>query len=203
MFTWIFKPFSLIFDVIRDLYDRIVNSYALINLRYRWRYFGIINQVLVVAGTLFLLTTGFTTYKVLVDQHEMRNIRCLAMNVYHEARGEPVKGKYAVAQVTMNRVASKYHPNDVCKVVYHKLWSKRRQRYITAFSWTNDKVTDIPEESDAWVEAVRISREIYRKDVEFKSKAKEALFYHADYVKPRWARNKVKLAKIGKHIFYR
>lgn len=203
MFRVIYKPFSLTFGAIKRLYDTVANSYTMVNIRYRWKDFGVVNQVLVAAGSLFLLTTGFTTYKVLKDQHEMRDIRCLAMNVYHEARGEPMPGKYAVAQVTMNRVTAKHHPNDVCEVVYHKLWSKRRQRYISAFSWTVDKVTDIPEESKAWIEAVRISREVYRKDVSRNGKTKDALFYHADYVKPKWARTKVKLAKIGKHIFYK
>ena len=33
------------------------------------------------------------------------------MNIYHEARGEPEPGKYAVAAVTLNRVKSKKHPN--------------------------------------------------------------------------------------------
>ena len=197
----VFKPVRLIFGAITGAYTRIYSSYTMVNIRYWWRHFGTINQVLLIAGCMFLLTTGFTTYKVLKDQHEMRDIRCLAMNVYHEARGEPLPGKYAVAKVTMNRVASKYHPNDVCRVVYYKQWSKRRQNYISAFSWTNDKVTDIPEESEAWIEAVRIAREIYRDEVT--PKVNNALFYHADYVKPRWARKKVKVAKIGKHIFYK
>ncbi|MDH5324512.1 MAG: cell wall hydrolase [Gammaproteobacteria bacterium] len=202
MLSIIFKPFSLFFGAITSIYERIYCSYTMVNLRYWWQGFGTTNQVLLIAGGLFLSTTGFTTYMVLKDQYEMRDIRCLAMNVYHEARGEPKPGKYAVAKVTMNRVDSKHHPNDVCRVVYYKQWSKRRQRYISAFSWTNDKVTDIPEESQAWIEAVRIAREVYREEVPA-NKVKDALFYHADYVKPRWARNKVKVAKIGKHIFYK
>src|SRR5687768_6444313 len=35
-----------------------------------------------------------------------RDIRCLAENIYFEARGEPLRGQYAVAEVTMNRLAS-------------------------------------------------------------------------------------------------
>ena len=45
---------------------------------------------------------------------------CLAMNIYHEARSEPIAGRVAVAEVTLNRVESKYYPNDICGVVYQK-----------------------------------------------------------------------------------
>jgi len=148
-----------------------------------------------------LVAAGFSmSYKLEEDHSRLRDIRCLAMNIYHEARGEPLKGKYAVAAVTMNRVKDKNFPNDVCEVVYQKGWSKRHKRYISAFSWTNDKITDVPENSKGWIESVRIAKDLYDKDVE--TEAKDALFYHANYVKPYWAKKKHKVAKIGRHIFY-
>ena len=91
------------------------------------------------------------------QQHDLRNIKCLAMNVYHEARGEPVLGQFAVAAVTMNRVKSARYPDDVCRVVYQKGWSSKHQRYVAAFSWTLDKLADIPKESLAWKNAVDIN----------------------------------------------
>ena len=50
-------------------------------------------------------------------------LTCLALNVYYEARSEPMDGQYAVAHVVLNRVANDAFPDDACKVVkqgYHK-----------------------------------------------------------------------------------
>lgn len=180
---------------IAKLVDAVAQSNAVVNLRYFWREMGPFNQLLIVAGVVFTVSTSATIYKVFKDKYEMREIRCMAMNIYHEARGEPVMGKYAVAQVTMNRVASDRYPNDVCRVVHQKA------RETAQFSWTLDDISDIPKESQAWIESVRVAREIYRQ--EKTAEIGDALYYHADYVKPRWASKKVKVAKIGRHIFYK
>ena len=37
---------------------------------------------------------------------------CLALNIYFEARSEPIQGQIAIAEVTLNRVASTNYPND-------------------------------------------------------------------------------------------
>ena len=165
------------------------------NARFFWREMGTINQVLIIAASVFVLSTSATLYKVFKDKYEMREIRCLAMNIYHEARGEPGMGKYAVAQVTMNRVSSRKYPNDVCRVVH------QRNRENGQFSWTTDDITDIPQESKAWIDSIRIAKEVYRQEKTVD--VGHALFYHADYVKPRWASHRVQVAKIGRHIFYK
>ena len=175
--------------------NAVGQSHFVVNARYYWREFGTINQVLVVAGMVFALSTSATLYKVFKDKYEMREIRCLAMNIYHEARGEPDMGKYAVAQVTLNRVASQRYPNDVCRVVH------QRARETAQFSWTLDDITDIPKESKAWLDSIRVAKEVYRQ--EKTADIGDALFYHADYVNPRWASKKDKVAKIGRHIFYK
>ena len=123
------------------------------------------------------------------------------MNVYHESRGEPELGQYAVAVVTMNRVNSIRYPSDVCQVVYQKSWSNNHQRYISAFSWTTDEAGDIPIESTAWKKALAIAEEVYQDNGPVAVKG--ALYYHAESVKPAWAKNKFKIKKIGHHIFYR
>lgn len=134
------------------------------------------------------------------DHDHLRDVRCLAMNIYHEARGESIEGKYAVGAVTMNRVNATSFPNDVCQVVYQRNWSSRYNRYISMFSWTNDKNTDVPKNSKAWLEAVNIAKKVYQ-DAK-STEAKNALYYHADYVNPKWAKQKQRVAKIGRHIFY-
>ena len=177
------------------LLNIVGQSNLAINARYFWREMGTINQVLIIAAATFIISTSATLYKVFKDKYEMREIRCLAMNIYHEARGEPGPGKYAVAQVTMNRVNSPKYPNDVCRVVH------QRKRENGQFSWTTDDITDIPKESKAWLDSIRVAREVYRQEKTVN--VGHALYYHADYVKPRWATHKIQVAKIGRHIFYK
>lgn len=50
-------------------------------------------------------------------------VLCLAHAVWHEGRGEPLAGQFAVAQVVMERVRrneDRWGGADVCGVVYHK-----------------------------------------------------------------------------------
>jgi spore germination cell wall hydrolase CwlJ-like protein len=167
----------------------------------KWRALGVINQVLVGLALVICAGLATTTYVFAKQQQDLRNVKCLAMNIYHEARGEPVKGQYAVADVTLNRVKADRYPDDVCRVVYQKAWIGKHQRYVAAFSWTVDGSSDIPRESRSWRQAMRIAKHVYFDRAP--SKVKDALFYHADYVKPRWAARKLRIAKIGRHIFYK
>ena len=117
------------------------------------------------------------------------DIECLARNVYHEARGEPLKGQIAVAQVTVNRVESGEFQSSVCKAVYA---SKQ-------FSWTNDKPKKV-KDIKAWEASVAIATAVLTKSIhlpDFK-----ALYFHTKQVKPKWNRDKRILAVIGNHIFY-
>jgi len=167
----------------------------------KWTNIHIASKLIFLVISVFVTSGVSMAYKLSKDHSELRDIRCLAMNIYHEARGEPQSGKYAVAAVTMNRVKSGKHPNDVCNVVYKRIWHKKKKIFISAFSWTSDKHSDIPKNSTRWLESVRIAKDVYSEKK--KTKAKDALFYHADYVSPYWAAKKEKIAKIGRHIFYK
>lgn len=116
---------------------------------------------------------------------------CLAMNIYHEARGESIAGQIAVAQVTMNRVAHKDWPETVCKVVYQK----------KQFSWTHTIKDHTPYNNDAWKTAIDIAKKVYADDED--DYVHGAVFYHADYVEPYWAKSYEEVTRIGTHIFYR
>ena len=167
----------------------------------KWGDLGRFNQVLIGFTGLSILAFSVSGFMFVKQAHDLRNLKCLAMNVYHEARSEPSSGQYAVATVTMNRVNSARYPDDVCEVVYQKSWSTKRQRYISAFSWTTDGKENIPYESAAWKEAFKVAESVYEENSQ--GKVKDALFYHADYVKPYWAANKIRITKIGRYIFYR
>ncbi|MGD8577154.1 MAG: cell wall hydrolase [Thiohalophilus sp.] len=129
-----------------------------------------------------------------------RELACLARNIYHEARGEPLAGQYAVAEVTLNRVASSRFPDTICEVVFEQRWDRIRKRHVGAFSWTElDK--RYQSDSQAFKDARKIAGEVYHKQVE--PRVDDALFYHATYIHPSWARTKHKVASIGRHIFYK
>jgi cell wall hydrolase len=111
-------------------------------------------------------------------------IVCLALNIYHEARGEPVDGQIAVAQVTLNRVASPDYPDTVCEVVYdHK-----------QFSWTINppKVT----EPDAYELAFFIASNMDQ----FDDFTQGALYYYTG-PDPYWASSFELVGQIGNHKF--
>jgi spore germination cell wall hydrolase CwlJ-like protein len=124
--------------------------------------------------------------------HELnaQSVACLARNVYFEARGEPEAGQYAVAEVTMNRKASGQYAKTVCGVVYER----------KAFSWTGVDLLPQPE-GDAWTRAQEIAEEVYYG--RHTPVLNGALFFHATYVKPDWAAERRRVARIGGHIFYR
>lgn len=125
------------------------------------------------------------------------SVRCLALNIYHEARAEPEKGQLAVAAVTLNRVASPVFPNSVCKVV--KQGGKKRNG--CQFSWWCDRHPDEPREAEAWRRALELSRKALGGEISDPTDG--ALYYHATRVKPRWARSFARTGKIGRHLFYK
>ena len=157
-----------------------------------------------ITAAVILLVGAVVIGSLAMNKYKIQEIQCLALNIYHEARGESQQGKLAVATVTMNRLRSPDYPDNVCSVVYQKGWNGRDKRFIGEFSWTQDEITDIPENDTAWLNALNIARDAYNdRSNKISAKVKDALFYHADYVSPYWARKKIKIAKIGRHIFYK
>lgn len=124
-------------------------------------------------------------------------VRCLALNIYFEARSETHYGRKAVAAVTINRLRSQRFPKTICEVVRQ---GGDESLYGCQFSWWCDGQSDKPRDGRAWREAVRMAEQVLRHGV--KDPTRGALWYHADYVKPVWRREKVRVARIGRHIFY-
>lgn len=130
-------------------------------------------------------------------------LRCLAENIYFEARSEPVEGMIAVAFVTMNRVNNSRYPNTICEVV------KQRTVRTCQFSWwCEDKPNNISvnklltfEHNLVYNDIVRLATMFYANYDKLADPTSGALFYHADYVSPNW-KNVRETTKIGRHIFY-
>ncbi len=117
---------------------------------------------------------------------------CLATAVYFEARGESLEGQLAVARVVMNRAASGRYANDWCGVVkQHAQFSFVRHGQFPAIDMA----------SSAWGKAKAIARLAVANVVP--SVDSNVLWYHANYVAPRWEHQLNVVEKIGAHIFYR
>lgn len=116
---------------------------------------------------------------------------CLAGAVFFEARGEPIEGQLAVAEVVLNRAASGRYPTSICEVVTQK----------AQFSFIQDGAfPPIDKSSKAWRKAVAIAR-IASQQLDG-TLPSDVLWYHADYVAPSWGKRLSREEKIGLHIFY-
>jgi spore germination cell wall hydrolase CwlJ-like protein len=128
-----------------------------------------------------------------------RQLSCLSKNIYYEAGGEPFEGKVAVAQVTLNRVNSGKFPNDICKTIYQK--NMVYEKVICQFSWACDRDTGArPPNNASYRESVEVAKKVLLEDFRLPA-LKDAMYFHGDYINPGWKREKV--AKIGRHIFYK
>jgi hypothetical protein len=139
------------------------------------------------AGSLSELVGMVDTDAALDEQ-----MRCLAGAVYFEARGEPLAGQLAVAQVIINRTEDGRFPRSYCGVVAQPgQFSFMRGRHMP----------QVREGSAAWNRAVAVAQ-IAHKGL-WESEAGNAVFFHARYVRPGWSHTKTRLAQIDTHIFYR
>jgi len=139
----------------------------------------------------------FTTNHPTTDMIEKR-LNCLAMNIYKEAGHEPFEGKVAVAQVTLNRSNDPRFPSDICQVVYQK--NIIMEKVVCQFSWYCDSAAKArPIHTDAYKESYEVAKKVLLEGFRL-AVLKDALYFHADYVKPNWKHERV--AKIGSHIFY-
>jgi N-acetylmuramoyl-L-alanine amidase len=164
---------------------------------------GVLLIGLVIAGFIVALRAHFgmdDDRREAARAAERRELECLARNVYFEARGEPQAGMYAVAEVTLNRKASRRYPGSVCAVVHQKNWDVIRGRYVGAFSWTEFDTLPAPE-GEAWQLAQEVAEAVYYRRVP--PRLQGALHFHATHIQPEWAKERKLVARIGRHIFYR
>lgn len=130
---------------------------------------------------------------------------CLALNIYHEARGESEEAQLAVAHVTLNRVASSRFPDSVCGVVKQAKRDSAGKiiRHRCQFSWFCDGQSDTPKEAQAWHRAQRLASTAIRWYAVGEDFSLGATHYHADYVRPYWADAFEHVLTLDKHLFYR
>ena len=134
---------------------------------------------------------------------------CLQQNIFFESRNQSTLGQVAVAWVTLNRMESAQYPNSICGVVKqgHTDGNGNMIRNKCQFSWycdgKSDNISDNVIAQRAWEDAGLVTEVVLLDWARSKaSPVKDAVMYHADYVKPYWASSYDRVTKIDSHIFY-
>ena len=144
-----------------------------------------------------LLTGEFSIIEEInaLSMDDKKNVLALALNVFHEARGEKLEGQIAVINVVLNRVKSDLYPDNIVEVVYQN----------KQFSWTlnDDRVSILLKEKKAWIDCQQIAFIVYTNRKYSKLESEFYLHYvNKDIVnKITWAKNFTKRKIIGHHIF--
>jgi len=143
--------------------------------------------------TLLAAMALATATPIVADCEFDRQVEVLALNMYHEARGEGADSMQMVAEVTLNRVEHPRYPDNVCSVVY-----QRKQ-----FSWTHTKKDHTPHETEVWEEALEIAENLLMGEIDlFDNGATHFLNPNAVRRMPSWARKFEVVGQIGNHVFY-
>lgn len=181
LFLGIFVPFNMVARVNSDMSAKL--------LVYQEQNSILTNQVDSMTKEMTFLRLSYED-----KQKVMRDVDCLAKNIYFEAASEPRAGKIAVAEVTMNRVKSRQFPRTVCGVVYQKT------KGTCQFSWVCEDKKAI-RNRNMWRESLQIAENILISKRTY-GIIGNAMYFHADYVDPAWSNQKILVKQIGNHIFY-
>ena len=135
---------------------------------------------------------------------EFPEVRCMALNIYYEARGSSLADRAGVADVVLNRVKDNRYPDTICEVVKQGLQDANgnMRRNKCQFSWYCDGRADTPQNEDLWVDAQTLAWNVVENG-KYRGLTEGATHYHATYVNPRWASTLQLVGRIGAHIFYR
>ena len=141
------------------------------------------------------------------DLVPIEEIKCMAINAYHEARSQSVAGQLATMHVVLNRVISDKFPNTICGVVtqgptyVNWLGNEWPVRDKCQFSWYCDGMDDTAKDVKSYERIYELAE--YVTTSETYDYTEGATHYHADYVDPSWSRIFIKVTQIDTHIFYR
>lgn len=162
------------------------------------------NKLALVGALFFCLLSPMTAFSSSPQDQEIRysdlspqdkkQVKCLAKNIYFEAKGESRLGQIAVANVTLNRVMSEKFADSVCGVVYER----------SQFSWvkTTKRKKSVKMDEKLFQEILELATVVYLTYDPLKDVTRGATRFHAKNVHPKW-KDVQKTAKIGGHVFYR
>jgi spore germination cell wall hydrolase CwlJ-like protein len=156
--------------------------------------------LLAIIAITFFATTYPQNFKLFdiryseLTKEAKQQVECLAENIYYEAGYEPEDGKLAVALVTLNRTQDPRFPDSICSVV------KQKTKSTCQFTWFCEAVK-LNKNSIVYEKAMDVALFAYANYENIDDITKGALYYHADYVNPRWKLQRTTI--IGRHIFYK
>ena len=126
-----------------------------------------------------------------------KQMSCLAEALYFEARGEPITGQLAVGEVILNRVEDSRYPSSICKVINQGTG----RRFACQFTYTCDGKLETVHERKAYEMALKLAKILIT--THDRKLTKGSTHYHSNYVNPKWSKKFERVAKYGRHIFYR
>ncbi len=150
-----------------------------------------------IAAALFAVWSVYSVVALRSELTYAESLDCLALNIYHEARGESDEAQLAVAMVVMNRTAHPSFPDTVCSVVKQGgEWPHNRCQ----FSWWCDGRSDVATDDGAFARSRNLAADVLRS--KFSDPTKGSLWYHAIDVTPSWSKEFAVGPTIGSHVFY-
>ena len=126
-----------------------------------------------------------------------KQMSCLAGALYFEARGEPIQGQLAVGEVILNRVEDTRYPSSICKVINQGTG----RRFACQFTYTCDGKLETVNERKPYEMALKIAKILMT--THDGKLTRGSTHYHSNYVNPKWSKKFERVAKFGRHIFYR
>lgn len=168
------------------------------------------NSSIITTTTLLSTKNYYSNQKEIIEKSlfERQEKECLALGLYHEARGEPVVGQYAVGATILNRVRSTAYPNTICKVIFQNEHMRNRCQ----FSFACDGISDKPHNKSSYVKMLRLAGHILTNGIAREAKFMGQAFhsdigtmthYHRYDVSPSWSRKLKQLSKLGAHVFFK
>lgn len=185
------------------------------------------NQVIEQATSFVEKTVNLIATPFLSD----KDIECMARNIFYEAGSESREGKIAVAQVTLNRAQDSRFGRSVCEVVKARTTVVKVQEVkktevvkvgyfgrpetitrtemvkqpvaICQFSWMCGSARKPKVDDERWVESQEIAQAVARGELQQERlKYGSAMYFHADGIRPVWAKSKAFIQRTGHHMFY-
>ena len=143
------------------------------------------------AAALIFCFASTAAVQVRAGEAAADDIRAMALNMYHEARGEGRLGMIAVGWVVLNRMADRAYPKSARQVIYQGC----------QFSWVCDRRPDWPADERSWRHALQLAAQLIRRPMPDPTRG--AMWYHASWVRdPGFGPRVAKVARIGRHVFY-
>lgn len=143
--------------------------------------------VILLTGLLFPLSTEVSYPEVKSLPQITKQEKCLAITLYHEARGEGYKGMLLVGSTVINRI--KHSDKPVCEVV--RRWYK------------GYKPKSVIEDKLSYKDALAISKGLIKGTIVPNTRATHFLNKKKLTRVPKWAYTLRKVGKYKHHTFYR